>query len=296
MTAGSRNKAILPGILMNIILGVVALCVILPLMYIVSVSLTQEADLLEYGYQLIPKHFSGYAYSYIFNSPQLILNAYGVTIFVTVAGMLVSCLITAMLAYTLSRKDYRYRRISAFMVYFTMLFNGGIVPWYMLISQYLNLKDNILVLIIPYLTNAWFVLLMKGFMQSLPVEIFESAKVDGAKEYKIFFRIVLPLSKPGLATVGLFIALMYWNDWWLALLFIDNNKLVPLQLMLNRIMSNITFLTSGMATNISIDMTKFPNESARMAMCAMAAGPMLFVFPFFQKYFVKGLTIGSVKG
>lgn len=284
------------NISINIILAMVSICFIIPLIYVISVSFSSQQNLSDYGYRLIPKSISLEAYKYIFKSPNLILDAYSISIFVTVVGTLLSLIITAMLSYVISRKSYRYRKITAFIIYFTMLFNGGLVPWYMLISRYLHLRDNIFALIIPYLVNSWFVLLMKGFMQSLPIEMFESAKVDGASENRIFFRIVLPLSKSGLATVGLFIALMYWNDWWLALLFIDNQKLIPLQFMLNRIMSNISFLSSGLSRNINIDTSKFPSEAARMAMCALAAGPMLFVFPFFQKYFVKGLTVGSVKG
>jgi putative aldouronate transport system permease protein len=292
-----KNKNIsVSKIILNVVMGFLAACFVIPLAYIISISLTKEQDVLAYGYKLFPQNISLTAYKFIFRSPEIILNAYGISIFVTVCGTLLSLLITAMLAYSLSRTDFRYRRITSFLVYFTMLFNGGLVPWYIVISQYLHLKDKIAVMIIPYLLNAWFVLLMKGFLQSLPMEIFESAKVDGAREFLIFFKIVLPLSKPGLATVSLFIALTYWNDWWLALLFVDDNRIIPLQLMLNRIMSNITFLTSNLAKNVNIDTSKFPNESARMAMCVLAAGPMIFVFPFFQKYFVRGLIVGSIKG
>jgi len=280
----------------NIIMSILAICFVLPLAYIISISLSDERMILDYGYRLIPKSISWKAYQYIFQSPEIILNAYGITILVTVCGTILSLLITAMLAYSLSRTDFRYRRVASFLVYFTMLFNGGLVPWYIVISQYLHLKDKIAVMIVPYLLSAWFVLLMKGFLQSLPMEIFESAKMDGAREFRIFFRIVLPLSKPGLATVGLFTALMYWNDWWLALLFVDDNRIIPIQLMLNRIMSNLAFLTSELGRNARIDVSKFPNESARMAMCALAAGPMIFVFPFFQKYFIRGLMVGSIKG
>lgn len=277
-------------------MAILAVCFVVPLLYIVSVSLTGERDLVDFGYRLIPHNFSFDAYGYIFRSPKMILNAYGVTMFVTVVGTILSLFITAMFSYTISRRDYRYRKILSFMIYFTMLFSGGLVPFYILVSQYLHLKDNIMVLILPYLLNALNILLMKGFLQSIPVELFESAKMDGAKEFRIFFTIVLPLSKPALATVGLFIALSYWNDWWLAMLFINDTALIPIQSMLNKIMSNLTFLSSGLSTTVQIDVSKFPSESARMAMCFLAAGPMLFAFPFFQKHFVRGLTVGSVKG
>jgi putative aldouronate transport system permease protein len=292
----AKKTLTISKIIINALMTVLSICFVIPIIYILSISFSNEAEVVKYGYKLIPKSFTTSAYNYIFNNPKIIIDAYMVTIFVTVIGTLLSLLITAMLSYGISRKDYRYRKITSFLIYFTMLFNGGLVPWYILISHYLHLKDNIFVMIIPYLVNAWFVLLMKGFLQSLPVELFESAKVDGAKEFRIFFQIVLPLSKPGLATVGLFMALMYWNDWWLAMLFIDNNSIIPIQFMLNRILSTISFLTSGLSKNVNIDVSKFPTESARMAMCILAAGPMLFAFPFFQKYFVKGLTVGSIKG
>ena len=277
-------------------MGILSVCFVIPIIYVISISLTSEKDIVLYGYQLIPAHIDFSAYKYIFESPELILNAYGVTIFVTIVGALLSLLVTTMLSYAISRKDYRYGRISSFLIYFTMLFNGGLVPWYILISRYLQLRNNILVLIVPYLVSAWFVFLMKGFLRSIPTEIFESAKVDGAKEFRIFFNIVLPLSKPGLAAVGLFISLVYWNDWWLAMLFVDNQKLLPIQYMLNRIMSNLSFLQSELAKNVQINLVDFPSESARMAMCVMAMGPMLFAFPFFQKYFTRGLIMGSIKG
>ncbi|MGQ9631006.1 MAG: carbohydrate ABC transporter permease [bacterium] len=178
-----------------------------------------------------------------------------------------------------------------------MLFNGGLVPWYILIVRYLHLKDTLWVLIVPYLVVPWFVLLLRTFFQQIPISLIESAKIDGASEFRIFFSIIVPLSKPALATIGLFICLRYWNDWWLSLLYIEKENLVPLQYMLYRMMANIQFLTSQLTTTaVDIDVGKLPNESARMAMCVLAAGPMLFVFPFFQKYFVKGLTAGALKG
>ena len=277
-------------------MSVLALSFIVPLLYVLSISLSREGDIVDSGYKLFPQHFDLSAYTIIFKDPTMVLNAYSVTIFVTIVGTLLSLMVTAMLSYPLSRKDYGYRKLTSLVIYFTMLFNGGLVPWYILISRYLHLKGLIWVLIIPYLVSAWNVLLLKGFMQSLPAEIFESAKVDGAKELRIFFQIVLPLSKPGLAAVGLFLALGYWNDWWLAMLFIDDKKLLPIQYMLNRIMSNLTFLQSELGRNAHINMADFPNESARMAMCVLAMGPMLFAFPFFQKYFTKGLMLGSLKG
>ncbi len=291
-----RRKYAVSKLVINIVMGVLSALFVIPIIYVISISLTGEKDILLFGYRLVPPHIDLGAYRYIFASPGLILDAYKVTVLVTVMGVLLSLVITTMLSFAISRNDYRYRKITSFFIYFTMLFNGGLVPWYILISRYLHLKNSILVLIVPYLVNAWFVFLMKGFLKSIPAEIFESAKVDGAKEFRIFYRIVLPLSKPGLAAVGLFISLVYWNDWWLAMLFVDSQKLLPIQYMLNRIMSNLSFLQSELGRNVSINVVDFPNESARMAMCVLAMGPMLFAFPFFQRYFTKGLIVGSLKG
>ncbi|HEY5585973.1 MAG TPA: carbohydrate ABC transporter permease [Ruminiclostridium sp.] len=285
-------------ILINIWFIIFSVFCILPILYVVAISFSKELDIVTLGYRLIPSNISLKAYEYILRKPTLIINSYTISIIVTVSGTFLSLFLTSMLAYAISRKDYRYRKITSFYIFFTMLFNGGLVPWYILVAKYLHMKDSILALILPYTIAAWFVLLMKGFMGGIPDSIIESAKIDGASEFKAFFKIILPISKPALATVGLFNVLMYWNDWWLGMLFINNEKLVPLQLMLYRIMSNIAFMTSGVASTqvTALNLSDLPNESARMAMCMLAAGPMLFIFPFFQKYFVKGLTLGAVKG
>ena len=275
-----------------------AILCIVPLWGIVTVSFSSEADIMQRGYQLIPRTFDLMGYRYVLTNPTMILNSYTVSVGLTLVGTAMSLVLTAGLAYPLSRQDYKLRGPVSFYIFFTMLFSGGLVPWYMLISRYMNLKSTFWVLVLPYLILPWFVLILRTFMQKIPTEIIESCMIDGAGEYLIFFRIIIPLSKPGLATVGLFIMLRYWNDWWLAMLFIEKESLVPLQYMLYRMMNNIAFLTSssnqmppGLKAGIVL-----PKESARMAMAVLAAGPMLMVFPFFQKYFVKGLTVGAVKG
>lgn len=292
----SVTKAKTAPIVINAFFTLLSIAIIIPLLLVVSISLTQESALLKSGYHLIPQKFSFTAYELILQSPKQLLTAYGVTVFVTAIGTIISVLLTSMLAYSISRKDYRYRRVTTLFVFFTMLFNGGLVPFYILVTQYLHLKDSIWALIIPYLLNPFYVLIMKGFLDKLPQEIFESAKMDGASELRIFATIVLPLSLPALATVGLFISFIYWNDWWLGLLFVNEPKLVPLQLLLYRIMNTIEFLTNNInLVNVQIDLASFPSLSARMAMAVLAAGPMMFIFPFFQRYFVAGLTVGSVK-
>ncbi|WP_135548611.1 carbohydrate ABC transporter permease [Paenibacillus cymbidii] len=295
-TQNNNHHDRLSGVLINAFFVLLSLAVVIPLALVVSISISDELQLQKHGYQLIPYQFSFSAYSMILQSPAQLLKAYGITIFVTVAGTASGLLLTALGAYVISRRDYRYARATTIYILFTMLFNGGLVPFYILVTQILHMKDTIWALIVPYLLNPFYILIMKGFLDKLPGEIYESAKIDGARETRIFFTIVLPLSKPALATVGLFIAFIYWNDWWLGLLFIDKPDLVPLQLLLYRIMSAIEFLTNNLnSVNIDFDLASFPSLSARMAMAVLAAGPMMFVFPFFQRYYVSGLTVGSVK-
>ncbi|MBJ6361408.1 carbohydrate ABC transporter permease [Paenibacillus sp. GCM10012307] len=279
-----------------IVFVVLSLLILFPLLYVVSVSLSSDGDIARYGYLLIPKNISFQAYDYIFRTPKELLQSYMITIIVTTGGTILALLLTSSIAYVMTRKDYRYSRLTTFFVFFTLLFNAGLVPSYIVATNVLHIQDTIWALILPYGVSAWFTMLMKGFMDGLPFEIIESAKIDGSGEWGIFARIILPLSKPALATVGLFYALAYWNDWWLAMLYIQDEKLVPLQYYLQRIMTNIEFLTKNMQAGINVDMSAIPTESARMAIAILAAGPMLFAFPFFQKYLIKGMTVGSIKG
>ncbi|WP_391571972.1 carbohydrate ABC transporter permease [Cohnella sp.] len=248
------------------------------------------------GYSVIPSQFSLVAYEYIFRNAGKLLNSYFTSASVTIVGTILGLLINAMIAYPLSRNDFRFRRQIAFYVFFTMLFSGGLVPWYIVITS-LHMQDTFWVLVLPYLVAAWFVLLLRTFFQTIPAAIIESAKLDGCSEFGIFLRMILPLSKPALATVGLFIVFQYWNDYWLGLLFVTKENLISLQYMFFKTMASLDFYLRN-ATNLPPGLTleSLPKLSARMALCVLTAGPMLFVFPFFQKYFVKGLTVGSVKG
>lgn len=292
-----KKKSIqLSTIIIATVLILFSLLCIIPILSVISISLSNESDIVQYGYKMIPENLSTTAFQFIFKNPMQIVRGYAMSISVTVVGTMLSLLITAMLAYVISRPDFAYRKSLSFYIFFTMLFNGGLVPTYMVISRLLHLKDTFWVLIIPYLVNAWFTLLLKTYFQKVPSAILESARIDGASEFRTFFSIVMPLSKPALATVGLFITLNYWNDWWLSMLYIENNKLITLQYLLVRMMRDLTELLQNVTTApAGATLRDFPNESARMAMCLLAAGPMLFVFPFFQKYFVKGLTVGGVK-
>jgi putative aldouronate transport system permease protein len=204
-------------------------------------------------------------------------------------------LVNAFIAYPLSNRKLKYRRQLSFFCFFTMLFSGGMVPWYIVCVNYLHLYDTFWALILPYLANAWNMFLLRNYFSSLPQEICESASIDGAGELRIFFSIILPLAIPVLASVGLFIALMYWNDWWLGIMLTESRKLMPLQLLLRAITSNIQFLTSGRASQMTSGLRP-PAESIKYATTIVTIGPILFLYPFVQRYFIKGLTVGSVKG
>ena len=278
----------------------IALCalMIIPLIMLISVSLSSEKDIAEFGYRIIPKSIDFTAYEYVLKNPKAIIDAYKITIVFSALGTFLSVFVQAMMAYPLSRKTLPGRGGITFYLYFTMLFGGGLVPTYILITQYLHLDDTIWVYILPGLVSGWNVFMMRTFFQGLPNEMIESMYIDGASEYNIFFKTIIPLSKPVIATVALTTFLGKWNDWNTSMLYINEEKLISLQYLLQRIMKNIEILQQNSNFDISTMMSvnELPSESARMAMAVIAAGPALVIFPFFQKYFVKGLTVGSVKG
>ena len=279
------------------VLTIICLLIVIPFLLVVSVSLSKENDIVLNGYRLIPEHFTIDAYKYVFSSAQMVIDAYIVTFTFSIITMFFGVLLMAMLSYALTRNFLRCKTLLVYLLYFTMLFSGGLVPTYILNTRVLHLDNTILIYILPALINPWYVFMMRTFFQGLPNELSESAMIDGANEYTIFFRIVLPLSKPILATVALFIFLAKWNDWNTALLYIQNQKLISLQYLLQRIMENIALVQNmNMGTLTYTNAIDIPSETVRMAMAIVVAGPALFVFPFFQKYFVIGLTIGSVKG
>ncbi|MGO4107826.1 carbohydrate ABC transporter permease [Paenibacillus sp. YAF4_2] len=295
---GIKRQAdiILLRIIGYVFIGLLAIICFIPFLFVVSSSLSQESSIVEKGYQLIPAVWSTEAYSMLFKYPEQMLRAYGVTLSVTAIGTLVGLFITAMTAYVLQRKDFRWRNQFAFFFFFTTLFSGGLVPWYMLIVTYLDLKDKLIVLILPMLLNVFYIIVMKSFMSSIPEAITESAKIDGAGDFRIFVQLILPLSKPVLATIGLFIALAYWNDWYNALLFVSDDKLMPLQYYLYKMLGNMDGMRKAMIASGAVVTTNVPTESLKMAMTIVATGPILLAYPFIQRYFVQGLTLGAVKG
>lgn len=270
---------------------------IVPLWAIAAISLSDEAKLTKAGYSLIPHPLDFTAYQYIFDNPLVIVDGYKVTAIMSFVGALLSVLLIATCAYALSRKDFAYRKAITYFLFFTMLFNGGLVPYYILMTKYLHVQDTYAGLILPVLGGVFFVFLMRTFFSQLPESIIESATIDGAGELRIFLSIVLPLSKPVLATVGLIKLLTYWNSWFQALLFVSDKHMYPLQYLLQVMLQNIEEITKQMnymPTDYQ-SLAAMPTESVRMAMAVLAVGPMLFVFPFFQSYFAKGLTVGAVK-
>lgn len=277
-------------------LTVLALFCIIPFLLVISSSLTDEETILEQGFQLIPPQLSTEAYQLLFEYPADILKAYGITISVTVLGTLLGLFLTSMTAYVLARRDFKWRNGFSFFFFFTTLFSGGLVPWYLLMVNYLQMKDTMLALILPLLMNVFYIIVMKSFMSSIPEAIIESAKIDGSGDFQIYWRFILPLSKPALATIGLFIALAYWNDWYNALLFISNSDLMPLQYYLYRLLGNMDGMRKAMMESGAVVNINIPTESLKMAMTIVATGPILLAYPFIQRYFVQGLTIGAVKG
>jgi len=250
------------------------------------------------GYHFIPREWSINAYRYVFSGAASVINAYMVTIFVTFAGTFLHLLIISMLSYALSRKEVTACNKISLFVYIPVLFNGGLVPTYILLSRILQLKNTIWVLITVNLVSAIHVLIMKNFFTSIPDSLIESARIDGSGEFRTFFQIVIPLSTPSLATIGLFVAVAYWNDWMTCSLYIEKPKLYTLQFLLQSLMNNIGYLQANAQASRSIEQTlgKLPNEGARMATCVLSIGPIILLYPFLQKYFVRGLTIGAVKG
>ena len=272
-----------------------ALICIIPFFLIIASSFTSESYIIKNGYVLWPKEFSLTAYELIFKNPAKILRAYGVTAFVTITGTALSVFINAMTGYVLQRKDFKWRNIFSFYFFFTTLFSGGLVPWYILCVKTLHLKNTIWVLIIPTMVSVWNIILVKGFMGGIPGEITESAKIDGAGDFRIFVKLILPLSKPVIATIGLFTALAYWNDWYMCMLFIDKKELFDLQYLLYQLMGSIKALRE-IASQTTVSVSSMPIESTKMALTIVATGPIILVYPCVQKYLLKGLTLGSVKG
>ena len=278
----------------------ILLCIIAaaPFLLLISSSITEESTLLQYGYSFFPKKVSFYAYEYLFQSGGKIIRGLGLSVLVTIVGTACSILMTVMFAYPISRKELPHRNLFSFLVFFTMLFNGGLVPTYMMYTQIFHIKNTIWALIIPsLLMNAFYIIMMRSFFVSnIPDSLIEAARIDGAGEFRILFRIVLPLSKPMLATLALMVGLGYWNDWMNSLYYITDDSLYTLQAILNNIITSITFLQSSTMGSVASAVAAMPSTGIRMAIAVVVVIPVLVIYPFFQKYFVKGIVVGGVKG
>jgi putative aldouronate transport system permease protein len=278
-------------LIIHLIMILVGIAMVVPFLLVISVSLSDEVMLSTHGYQLIPLKISTFAYDYIFRSPESLVRSYGVTSFVTLSGTFFGLLFMSMLAYGLARITGKTRSTLTVVILFTILFSGGLIPFYLVMTRLYQMKNNLLALIFPYLVSPFYVLLLRSYFNQLPQELLEAAKIDGASEYRIFFQIALPLSMPALATIGLFTLLNYWNDYWLSLLFISDSKLYPLQYLL------YSALTSADALRRSPGVANIlpPTHSLRMAIAVIAAGPAVFVSLALGKYFVRGITLGALK-
>ncbi|MDO5426055.1 MAG: carbohydrate ABC transporter permease [Eubacteriales bacterium] len=283
----------------TVILAVLVVITLMPVALIIIASLTEESALVRNGYSYFPESWSLDAYYYMVKQGAVIVRAYGVSFFVTVVGTVVSVLLTTMLAYPMSRKAFKYRNALTFFVFFTMLFNGGIVPSYIMWTRFFHIKNTIWALLLPnYLVTAFNVILVKNYYtNSIPDSLIEAAQIDGANEFTIFSKIMLPLAVPTVATISLFTGLCYWNDWTNGLYYVDNEKYYSIQLLLIKIMNNIQALKSNStAALLGTGQVELPGTSVRMAMAFIGIVPILIIYPFVQKYLIRGVVVGAVKG
>lgn len=291
-----RSKA-LSNLPIAIILLIFAMLCVLPFWLVLSGSLTSEAEIMSSGFGLFPKKIDFTAYKILMTTMSRVLNGYKISLIVTVVGTTLTVVVVSLAAWPISQNRVKYHNALNFFVLFTMLFSGGMVPWFIVCRNMLHLTDTIWALILPYVANAWYIFLVRNYYRGIPDELVEAAKIDGAGEYRIFGQIIFPLSKPVLATIALFACLAYWNDWWLGIMLVDKVEMQPLQLLLRTITSNIQFLsTAGNANAVAVASSSIPSEAIKMATCIITIGPIILVYPFVQKYFVKGIMVGAVKG
>lgn len=285
----------------SVITTLFAVSALLPLLLVISISFTDEQALKLHGYNFIPAKFSLEGYSYVLNNARQIFVSYGVTITTTVSGVILGLLIMTMFSYSLSRKSFVLRRPLSFMAVFTMLFSGGMLSQYIINTQVLHLKDTFAALVLPSCVSTMYIMILRSYMEnSIPASVIESAKIDGAGEFLCYWKLVIPMAVPSIATVALFMSVAFWNAWYQAFLYIVNNKsLVPIQLLLKRIENEIQYLAQN-SGNISggeamVLQANIPSESVKMCLVVLVVVPILIAYPFFQKYFVKGITLGAVK-
>ena len=278
-----------------VIITLYAIACVIPFVMIVSTSFTSESYIRKFGVTLIPKEFTTIGYEMVVKG-NLIWQSYALTIAMTVGGTFLGLAIISMTGYALQRKDFPFRNVISFYIYFTSLFGAGLVPYYLLMTGTYRLKDNYLAVFLPLLMSPWLIILRKNFVKSIPHEITESGKIDGAGDMRIFISLILPMLKPALATIGLFLALGYWNEWYNSSLFLGSKVPVkPLQYTLYEVVNKAAALKNSLAAQY-VAVADLPTESVKMANAVLATGPIVLVYPFVQKYFIGGITVGSVKG
>ncbi|WP_178024443.1 carbohydrate ABC transporter permease [uncultured Paenibacillus sp.] len=288
------------NVLLHLLFFFLAVICVVPMLVVLSISLSSEDSIRENGYHLIPTAFSGDAYGYIAQQGTMILQALGISVFVTIVGTVLGILLTTSMGYVLSRPNYKLKGFLTWVVFIPMVFNGGLVSSYYINANLLGLKDTVWSLILPLAVSSFNVIICKTFFKStIPDGLIESAEIDGAGQLRIFFSIILPISLPVIATIGLFLCFGYWNDWFQSMLYINNQDLFSLQALLNNLMSNVDALARN-ASSLGISYAELvatmPKESARMAVAIVIVLPVAFAYPFFQRYFISGLTVGAVKG
>ena len=278
-----------------IVVTLFALVCLFPFLLMISSSFMNEKEIITEGYKLIPKEITTNAYRFLLENPTKIISAYKITILNVILGTVIGLALMSMAGYVLCRSDFKYRNQVAFFIYFTTLFAGGLIPTYMWMVNGLHLKNSIWAMILPGIASPWSIFLMRNFMKAIPDSLAESARIDGADDFRVYWQIYLPLAKPAIATIGLFLALAYWNEWYNAMLYIEDSAKYPLQYFLQQMVNkaNAEMLVSQ---GITVDMAEMPSESIKMATAVVATGPIILVYPFVQKYFVQGLTVGAVKG
>ncbi|MDI4650007.1 carbohydrate ABC transporter permease [Cohnella hashimotonis] len=288
------------NVIFHLIFILLALLCLIPVVVVLSISLSDESSIRESGYHILPTVLSGDAYNYIVKQGSMMTRALGVSVLVTAAGTLIGVLLTTSMGYVLSRPNYKLNGLLTWIVFIPMIFNGGLVSSYYINSSLLGLKNTIWALILPLAVSSFNVIICRTFFKStIPDGLIESAEIDGAGQFRIYFTIVLPISLPVLATIGLFLCFSYWNDWFQSLLYIDDQNLYSLQALLNSLMSNVDALArnaSTMGVSYAQLVATMPKESARMAVAIIIVLPVALAYPFFQKYFISGLTVGAVKG
>lgn len=296
MKIKKATSTIVFEVIAYVLLGIASVLCVLPFIMIVSGSFTKNATIVNEGYSLLPKDVTLEAYEAIFRSPKGILTAYGMTLYYTVVGTGIGLILITLTAYVISRTEFKYRNTVSFLIYFTSIFGGGMIPWYLMYSSVLNLKGSTFAIWFPALMSPFLIILMRTFITgSVPGAITESAKIDGAGHVTIFWKIIMPVIRPGLATVGLFLALGYWNDWYRSSMFSTDSSTWELQFYLYD-MLNSSVAMQQMSASSGMQVKDMPGESVKLAMAVVTTGPILLLYPFVQRYFVSGITIGAVKG